>query len=50
VRAILGGQVITGVGGVNDTTEAIVLNFNDGSALWFVTAGGPPRILLKSKP
>jgi hypothetical protein len=50
VYSILGGKVISGVGGVTASTESITINFQDGSALWFVTAGGPPRILLRSKP
>jgi len=47
VYAIIGGQVLSGVGGVSAGTETVVFNFQNGSALWFVTAGGPPRILMR---
>jgi hypothetical protein len=50
VLAFLRGKVIVGGGGVFADTESFMISFRDGSIMWFVTAGGPPRILLQDPP
>jgi len=50
VATALGGKVLSGVGGISPGTETFVLNFKDGAALWFTTAGSStPRVLIKRK-
>jgi len=48
--ALLSGRVVSGVGGVSAGTESVVLNFSDGTALWFVTTQGVPRLLYQKYP
>jgi len=48
--ALLGGRVVSGIGGVSTDTESVVINFSDGTALWFVTTEGIPRILYQKYP
>jgi hypothetical protein len=50
IYGMVGGRAITGVGGVAVGTEAIQFNLQDGGAIWFVTAGGTPRILIRTPP
>ncbi len=38
-------KVVSGVGGVSQGTESFSIQFEDGTDIWFVTAGGPPRVL-----
>jgi hypothetical protein len=42
---LLRGRVVSGVGGVDPASEMFVINFSDGTALWFATTQGIPRIL-----
>lgn len=50
IYGLVAGRVVSGIGGVSTGTEAVQINFRDGSAVWFITAGGQPRILLRSAP
>jgi len=47
---LLRGRVVSGVGGVSAGSEAVVINFSDGTALWFVTTQGIPRLIYQKYP
>ena len=44
--AMLRGKVVSGVGGVSEGSESFMISFHDGPDIWFVTDGGPVRVLL----
>lgn len=48
--AVLKGRVVSGIGGVSAGTESMVINFSDGTALWFVTTQGIPRLFYQKIP
>ena len=45
----LGGKILSGIGGISPDTETFVINFKDRAALWFTTAGGTPKVLIRRK-
>lgn len=47
---LLKGRVVSGLGGVSANTETVVINFSDGTAIWFVTTQGIPRLLIQKYP
>ena len=48
--ALLNGRAVSGVGGISADTETVVINFSDGTALWFVTTQGIPRLVYQKYP
>jgi hypothetical protein len=48
--ALLNGRVVSGVGGVSPDSETMVINFSDGTAIWFVTTEGIPRVIYQKYP
>jgi hypothetical protein len=49
VFAALNGKVLSGIGGISSDSEAFNINFKDGGAIWFLTEGSTPRVLIKTK-
>ena len=47
---LLVGRSVSGLGGVSADTERVVVNFSDGTAIWFVTSANVPRILIQKYP
>jgi hypothetical protein len=50
ILALLNGRSVSGIGGVSADTETVVINFSDGTAVWFVTTHGTPRLLFQKYP
>ena len=48
--ALIRGRVVSGVGGISEGSETVVINFTDGTAIWFVTTQGIPRLLIQKYP
>jgi hypothetical protein len=47
VATALYGKVLSGIGGISSDSEVFNINFKDGGAIWFITEGSTPRILIK---
>ena len=48
--ALLKGRTVSGIGGVSAGTDTMVINFSDGTNLWFVTTHGVPRLYYQKYP
>jgi hypothetical protein len=47
VLTALYGKVPSGIGGISSDSEVFNINFKDGGAIWFITEGSTPRVLIK---
>jgi hypothetical protein len=48
LNVALGGKPASGFGGVSEGSSTFVINFPDGSAIWFISPG-TSRVLIRSK-
>ena len=47
VLTALYGKVLSGIGGISSDSEVFNINFKDGGAIWFITEGSTPLVLIK---
>lgn len=47
INELLRGKVVQAVGGVTPNTENVQIQFMDRTQVWFVTAAGQARIIVK---